>query len=230
MMDFLTQFIWTAPLPNQQAPIITCALTNVFLWTGFPAKLLSDAGTNFVSNRVQEMCKLLDIRKITVQPLDQKVNRLVEQFIATLVSNLTQYTATNQDNWCEYLPFVTFAYNVAEQRSVGESPFFLMYHRDPKIPLDNLLSSEVSKYDENVQPHHLTAMNFQLAWQNTKDNLQQQQMQQKQYYDRNVVASKITPGCKVVIKRNSKKKGVSNKLTNLKAHISVYIWKAITYF
>ena len=213
MIDFLTRFAWTVPLPNQQAATLARAMTNIFLQTGFPAELVSDAGTNFVSNIVTEMCKLLEIAKYTVQPLDQKANGLVERFMATLANSLTQYTSTSQDNWCEYVPFVTFAYNTADQQSVGDSPFFLMYHWDPKIPIDNLLAHKVSTYNENVKPHDLTAMNFQLAWQNARDNLKQQQIRQKQHYDKTAITSRIAPGSQVVIKRNTTKQGLSNKLT-----------------
>ena len=101
----------------------------------------------------------------------------------------------NQDDWCEYVPFVTFAYNAAEQRSVGESPFFLMCHRDPKIPLDNLLSHEVSPYNETVQAQDVIAMNFQLAWKNAQDNLRLHQQHQKHRYDQIAKPSDITPGC-----------------------------------
>ena len=126
-------------------------MVNIFLQIGFSAELLSDAGTNFISHILIEMCKFLDITKMTVQPLDQKANGLAERFMATLATGLTHYVASNQDDWCEYLPFITFAYNAAEQKSVGESPFFLMYHRDPKIPMNNLLAQTVSPNQEQLQ-------------------------------------------------------------------------------
>ena len=57
-----------------------------------------------------------------------QANGLAERFMATLANGLMHYVASNQHDWCEYLPFITFVYNEAEQKSVGESPFFLMYH------------------------------------------------------------------------------------------------------
>ena len=111
-----------------------------------------------MSNIVAEICRLLEITKYTVQPLDQKANGLAKQFMATLANSLTQYISANQDDWCEYLPFATFAYNSVEQRSVGDSPFFLMY---PRIPFDNLLAHRVSTYAEDIKPHDSFAMNFQ---------------------------------------------------------------------
>ena len=48
VMDFLTRFAWTVPLPNQQASTLARAMINVFLQVGFPTELLSDGGTNFI--------------------------------------------------------------------------------------------------------------------------------------------------------------------------------------
>ena len=64
------------------------------------------------------------------------------------------------------------------------------------------------------QPHETIALNFQLAWQNARDNLQQHQRHQKQHYDKAAIPSKITPGSKVLIWRNTIKPGLSSKLTH----------------
>ena len=94
-----------------------------------------------------------------------------------------------------------------------ETPFFLMYHRDLRIPLYNLLAHRVLTYAKDIKPHDSFAINFQLAWPNKRDNLQQQQLRQKQQYDKTARPSKITTGNKVVIRRSQNKPGLSSKLT-----------------
>ena len=183
MMDFLTRFAWTVPLPNQQAATLARAMINIFLQTGFPAELISDAGTHLVSNIVAEMCRLLEITKYTVQPLNQKSKRSsrtiygypCEQFDAVYIC---------KPRW---LVWIFTICHICVQFSgtaiSGRLHFFLIYHRDPRIPLDNLLAHRVSTYVEDIKPHDSFAMNFQIAWQNARDNLQQQQLRQKQQYD-----------------------------------------------
>lgn len=46
------------------------------------------------------------------------------------------YINADHTNWDTILPFVTFAYNTATQRTTGYSPFFLVYGRQPTSPLD----------------------------------------------------------------------------------------------
>ena len=73
---------------------------------------------------------------------------------------------------------------------------------------------KVAPYQEQLQPHETIALNFQLAWQNARDNLQQHQRHKKQHYDKTAIPSRITPGSKVLIRRNMNKPGLSSKLTN----------------
>jgi hypothetical protein len=44
-------------------------------------------------------------------------------------------------DWDKHLEFVTFAYNTALHAATGFSPFFLMYGREPNVPLDLVFDS-----------------------------------------------------------------------------------------
>lgn len=46
------------------------------------------------------------------------------------------YIRPDHSNWDKILPFVTFAYNTAVQRTTGYSPFFLVFGRQPTSVLD----------------------------------------------------------------------------------------------
>ena len=46
------------------------------------------------------------------------------------------YVDKNQTNWDEQLPFLAFAYNTAEQASLGRTPFEIIYGRLAKVPID----------------------------------------------------------------------------------------------
>ena len=40
----------------------------------------------------------------------------------------------NGKDWDSHLPFVLFAYRASIQESVRESPFYLLYGRNPRLP------------------------------------------------------------------------------------------------
>ena len=56
---------------------------------------------------------------------------LVKQFSCTLTTMLAKMTKGGYD-WDKHLPYILFAYQASEQQSTQESPFFLLYRRDPR--------------------------------------------------------------------------------------------------
>lgn len=49
---------------------------------------------------------------------------------------LSMYIKPDHTNWDQILPFVTFAYNTAIQRTTSYSPFFLVFGRSPSFFID----------------------------------------------------------------------------------------------
>ena len=47
---------------------------------------------------------------------------------------LAKKVEQNGKDWDSHLPFVLFAYRASIQESVRESPFYLLYGRDPRLP------------------------------------------------------------------------------------------------
>ena len=49
----------------------------------------------------------------------------------------------NQNEWDEYLDSVIFVYRTSKQASTRFSPFFLLYGREPRLPIDLIVSNKV---------------------------------------------------------------------------------------
>jgi len=63
--DNLTKFSKAMPIPNQEANTISKEfVTKIILEHGIPEKILTDQGTNFMSEIFKNTCKLLKINKI----------------------------------------------------------------------------------------------------------------------------------------------------------------------
>ena len=63
-----------------------------------------------------------------------------------LANSLSHYVQENQKDWDQWIPYVTFAYNTTPHTSTKETPFFLMYGRDPEIPKEDLLKPRRISY------------------------------------------------------------------------------------
>ncbi|GFR95824.1 Pol polyprotein [Elysia marginata] len=76
------------PLRNIDTVTVAEALVDIFSRTGIPQEILSDRGTQFTSDLMGEICRLLSMKKLTTSPYHPQCNGLVERFNATLKSML----------------------------------------------------------------------------------------------------------------------------------------------
>ena len=45
------------------------------------------------------------------------------------------FVSDNQIGWDEFLPAILFAYRTSPQATTGDSPFYLLYGREPRLPI-----------------------------------------------------------------------------------------------
>ena len=121
---------------------------------------------------------------------------------------LAAYSNSNQTNWDLYLPLVLFAYRTSQHASTGESPFYLLYGREPRLnDLDNYnIGYETSDFIRNIHENWLCA----------KANLVKQGIINKKYYDskNKIKQNSYKIGDQVRIKQPQTKIGLKKKLRN----------------
>ncbi|GFS97021.1 transposon Ty3-I Gag-Pol polyprotein [Trichonephila clavipes] len=76
-------------------------------------------GAVFRSRLVSSLVDLCNIDHRFTTAYHPQTNGLTERFNKTLADMLSMYVDVEQKNWDEILPFVTFAYNTAEQETTG---------------------------------------------------------------------------------------------------------------
>ena len=134
-MDYLTKWVEAFPTSDQKASTIATLLEeHVVCQHGIPEELLSDKGSNFLSDLMLELCSILEIHKINTSGYHPQTNGLVEKFNSTLQSMIAKASDKNATEWDKQLPLLLFAYRSVVQESTKESPFFLLYGRDPRLP------------------------------------------------------------------------------------------------
>ncbi|KAG8229166.1 hypothetical protein J437_LFUL009883 [Ladona fulva] len=137
--DAFTKYPEAIALPNQKTETVARAFVeNIVLRHGAPRQLLTDRGTNFTSQLMKEVCKILGIRKLQTTAYHPAGNGLVERSHRTLMSILSHFVDTKQRDWDDWLPFAISAYRSAPHSATGESPYFLMHGRDMELPFDDI--------------------------------------------------------------------------------------------
>ena len=87
-------------------------------------------------------------------------------------------TAKPGIDWDVRLPYVLFAYRATVHASTAESPFFLLYGRDPRLPV---LSPPVERVHMHFDDYK-QAMSE--AWAQAKEMIVKAQKKQKTQHDR----------------------------------------------
>jgi hypothetical protein len=63
-----------------------------------------------------------------------QTNGQTERFNRTLMNILAMYIKAYQKDWNMYLPYVLYIYRTNIYTSTKETPYFLIYGRDAKMP------------------------------------------------------------------------------------------------
>lgn len=141
-VDHLTRYAETAPLRSGCATeVADFFLRAILLRHGAPRVLLSDRGRTFLSAIVEEVLRASNTVHKTTSAYHPQTNGLTERFHRTLSDMISMYIRPDHTNWDTILPFVTFAYNSAIQKTTGYSPFFLVFGRQPSFLLDTAFFS-----------------------------------------------------------------------------------------
>ena len=103
-------------------------------------------------------------------------------------------------DWDERIPYVLFAYRSSVQQSTGESPFFLLYGRDPQLPTEEALSKPTQRchVDSDDYRSELVQM-LSDAWDQAKKNVKVAQSRQKKQHDRRVRMPNFMVGDRVFV-------------------------------
>ena len=120
-----------------------------------PNRVQSDQGREFVNSLNDKLFKLTGVQHIISAAYHPQTNGLDERFNQTLQRALLKMVNENENQWDKFLDSVLFAYRTSRQASTKYSPFFLMFGREPKLPID-LISSV------KVVTHYLLAFEYNM--------------------------------------------------------------------
>lgn len=221
--DYLTKWVEAFPLRNMTADTIAKVFVNeVVTRHSAPRVLLSDQGANFRSELIQSICKFLKIHKVQTAPYNPKCDGLTERANKTLCDMLASYSDSNQTNWDQYLPLVLYGFRTSEQSTTKESPFALLYGREPRL-------GDLDNFNLGYQPAAFMA-DLHWRWREAKRNIIKYAEINKERYDRKYDNKpiKYQVGDLIRLKMPQTKIGLKSKLRNDKWSEPLEIKKVIS--
>ena len=167
--DHFTKYAQAYVTPKQTAVIVAKTVCENFLvHYGWPKKILTDQGKSFENNLIWELCELAQVKKLCTSLYHSETNGQCEHFNATLIGMLGTLPTHAKKNWQEWIATFTHAYNCTVSSVTGFSPYFIMFGRTPKIPLD--IEMGVTLMDQEPESYQKYAKKLQarLKWADQK--------------------------------------------------------------
>ena len=168
---------------------------------GWPEKILTDQGKSFENNLIQELCELAQVKKLHTSPYHPETNGQCECFNATLIGMLGTLPTHAKKNWQEWIATLTHAYNCTVSSVTGFSPYFLMFGRTSRIPLD--IEMGVTLVDQKPESYQNYAKKLQArlrwAYQKAQENNRKESERQKKYYDQKMRCMSLRPNDLVLV-------------------------------
>ena len=196
--DHFTRYAKAVPTRNMSARTTAEALLGFCENFGIPKRLHSDQGANFESKIIRELCFLLGVEKSRTTPFHPMGNGACERFNRTLIRMLGTLPSEKKKSWPKFIGMLVLAYNATPHDSTGFSPFYLMFGRQPRLPVDNLFSRETKQ-------HQIEEVRDALKWawgEAAKKDAQSKEKNQK-YYNRKVRGATLETGDRILVKECS---------------------------
>lgn len=202
MTDIFSKYTQAVPTKDQKATTVAKILIKEwFVRFGIPRRIHSDQGRNFESSIVKELCKLYGISKSRTTPYHPEGNGQVERYNRTMHNILRTLTPQQKRRWPEYLPELVYVYNSTVHSSTGFTPYFLMFGRDPVLPIDHVLgvnTSDISNtVDEYIAKHRKRLID---AMEIAKQNLDANAERRKERHNRCAQEKSIAIGTRVLLR------------------------------
>ena len=140
----LTGYTFCIPIPNKTASeVVKAYIDNVYSKYGGSRKILSDNGTEFKNKLFAQVATELGVEyKCYTPPYHPQSNGRIEGFHSFLKACMSKHITPTKE-WDEVTSLACAAYNFFPNEHSKESPFFLMFGRDPRIPLQEMLTPKI---------------------------------------------------------------------------------------
>ena len=151
--------------------------------------------------------------KLNTTAYHPQTDGLVERCKRTLTSMLATTVEKGGAEWDDQLPYVLFAYRASQQASTRESPFYLLYGRDPRLPVPEVLSHQQTRVTMDLHEYGVELYTKMAnAWELARKFIGQAQRHQKANYDKKATDVPFRSGERVFLYKPAEKTGEARKL------------------
>jgi len=207
--DYVSKYVFTKPIKTKEADNVALFLLhNIVCTVGAPRFILTDRGKEFMACVVLNLLNLIGTTKQTTTAYHPACNGLTERANRTFATMMSMYTNpdSGHKDWDLFIPHVTFAYNTTVQKSIGHTPYFMLYGREALQPIDVTLLPH-----ENVDRHEEIEKLRKIRI-NVLGRIDKSQKKMSEHYNQSHTDKQYEVGDVVRVYTPIRKVGLSDKL------------------
>ena len=202
VIDHFSRFVECIPLKTQEATEVADAFVREFVSRyGVPKTIHSDLGGCFTSEVMKLTCKLLGMNQSHTTAFHPMGNSICERVNRSVLSMLSKFLKEHEHSeWDAHLPLLLLGLRSQVHRSLGVSPYCVLFGREPRLPADAECAGlgqgrtrSISEYMERLQSH------LRVLHKVVLENSNRSHRKNKFIYDRKVNEHSYRPGDKVYL-------------------------------
>ena len=149
VIDMLTGFTMAVPIPNKNSETVCCVYRDhIYCTFGRSSRILTDNGSEFKKKEMRQVCETLGVKHIFSTVYTPESNGCLEGWHRFFKACIVKHIRGGDVEWDELVPLAVSAYNFFPCQSSKESPFMMMFRRDPITPIAKLLEPKPRYYRE----------------------------------------------------------------------------------
>lgn len=181
----LSKFIEAYAIKSKDSTVVARALVdNFILRYGVPESIVSDRGSEFISSTMEQVCKILEINKLSSTAYHHESIGSLENNHKHLGAFLRTQCENKPDTWSYWIPYWCFSYNNTVHTESKYTPFELVFGRACKLP-NNLTDNVEPLYNPDNYALELK-YKLQVAHKDAHDNLVLSKIKRKSNFDKNI--------------------------------------------
>ena len=204
LIDHATGFPEAVPMKDIDSISVAEALLSIFARVGIPREILSDRGTQFTSQLMGELHKLLGVKPLFTTPYHPMGNGRIERVHGPLKACLKKLCEDKPKEWHRYLIPTLFALRELPSDRSGFSAFELLYGRQVRGPLrvlrdlweqQHMPQDQRSSFQYVIELQEKLEECAKIAAQNAKISVERY----KSYFDTKTQDRQFAPGNEVLV-------------------------------
>ena len=203
LQDHFSKYVVVYVVKDQTARTAAETLRNGYFGLfGVPAYLISDQGKAFTGHIITHLCDLYGMQKLRTSLYHAQTRPpQVERMNQTIICMIGKLEEDKKACWSKHLPELLLAYNATRSAVTRYSPYYLLFGRRSRIPVDYLFPTLRDLPHKTKLEVSVAAMQKRLkeAFAVARHLTSEEADKQRHYYDRKAGAVALQPGDVVMV-------------------------------